>query len=180
MISALLTLTLLAADVTTLEPDPNEWPGEGERRTHFGIGARVHAGALDSVGGAALLLLSEVTGFVSVRVVGHHEVRVGWGLLAGWPDTVAGESNLSFRFNLTPRFSVGAGLFSFIGFYSLRGGVELPVGLRFGPTRRHEITFSVRAEAGGFNRGITFAWYDFEHLSFAYALSAMVGYSAIF
>jgi hypothetical protein len=201
MNTALLVLTLLSAEEGTqplespgpevaapvAEPQsepPTEpadaWPGESNRRVHWGIGARIHAGALDSVGGAALVAMSEVTGFMSLRVFGHHEWRFLWGLAAGWPDTVAGESNVSFRFNLHPRFSVGAGLLAYWGFWSMRGGVEVPFAVRLGSNRRHEITLALRATAGGFNRSSSFVWYDFKHLSFAWSGDVVLGYTAIF
>src|SRR5262245_53847977 len=180
MTSALLILTLLSAEETvstTLEPD--EWPLEG-RRIHYGVGARVHAGVLESVNAPRLLLQSEFTFFVTFRVFGHHEWRWGVGLAAGWPDTVAGETNVSFRFHLSPRLSIGAGAFTYWGFWSMRGGLEVPLALRLGANRRHEITLTVRGGAGAYNNTISFVWYDFKALRPAFTFDAVVGYSAVF
>ncbi len=196
---ALLVLTLLSAEeeaavapppeaeVTAPAPepaapppqDPDEWPGEG-RRVHYGIGARVHTGVLESINVPRLLWQSEFTFFVSIRVFGHHEWRVGVGIAAGWPDTVAGETNVSFRFHLSPRLSVGAGLFTYWGFWSMRAGLEVPFAIRLGPTRRHEIHLTARAAGGAYNNTITFVWYDFPALRPAWSFDVSVGYSAIF
>ena len=190
---ALLVMTLLSADdapdaavaappeaeIVAAPSEPEEWPGEG-RRVHWGIGARVHAGYLESIKVPRLIFTSEFTFFTSVRVFGHHEWRIGVGVAAGWPDTAAGETNVSFRFHLTPRISIGAGLFTYIGFYSIRAGLEVPLSIRLGSNRRHEINVTLRGMAGGYNNTITFAWYRLDDLSFAIGGDVVVGYSLIF
>src|SRR5689334_22419726 len=113
---ALLVLTLLSAEEAAVEApapeaeivapapeplppppeNPDEWPGEG-RRVHYGIGARVHGGLTESIQVLRPIIQSEFTFFTSVRVFGHHEWRIGVGIAAGWPDTLAGETNVSFR-----------------------------------------------------------------------------------
>ncbi len=180
MTPALLILTLLSAEETvasTVEPD--EWPLEG-RLIHYGVGARVHAGVLDSVDVPRLLLQSEFTFFISIRAFAHHEFRAGVGIAAGWPDTVAGETNLSFRWHLNPRFAVGIGTFTYWGFWSMRAGLEVPFALRLGSNRRHEITLVVRGTGGLYNNTVSFVWYDFKALKPAWSLDAVIGYSAIF
>ncbi|MBL8954084.1 MAG: hypothetical protein JNK82_25130 [Myxococcaceae bacterium] len=180
MTSALLILSLLAAEetvVTTVEPD--EWPLEG-RRVHYGIGARVHGGVVESVNAYRMALQSEFAFFVSFRVMGHHEWRWGVGAVAGWPDLAGGATNVSFRYHLNPRFSVGAGAFTYLGFSSMFAGLEVPLSIRLGSNRRHEVSLSFRGGAGAYNNGVTIAWYDFKALRPAWTLDAVLGYSAIF
>lgn len=181
---ALLVVTLLSADADTEvvvaapEPAADEWIGEA-RRVHYGLGAKVHWGLMQSQGAPYLYLQSELAAFLNIRVFGHHEWRVGIGIAAGWPDTFAGESNVSFRFNLSPRFSVGVGLNTFLSLWSIRGGLEVPLAFRFGPTRRHEISLTLRGTAGVFN-GSTFAWWNFRSQRLMWGGDAVLGYSAIF
>lgn len=167
-----------SAVVASPETAADEWPGEG-RRVHFGIGARVHSGVLSTLGNPYLLVQSELLGVISIRVFGHHEWRVQFGIAAGWPDTLAGESSTSFRFHLTPRWSVGVGAVAYWGFWSMRGGLEVPISIRLGATRRHEISLVLRTTAGVFNSS-TLAWYDLKNQRFAIAGDAAVAYSFIF
>lgn len=186
MTSALLILTLLSADeaaasqaAVTSKVEPDEWPLEG-RLIHYGVGARVHAGVLESVNAPRLLLQSEFMFFISIRAFSHHEFRAAIGVAGGWPDTVAGETNLSFRWHLSPRFAIGVGTFTYWGFWSMRVGAEVPIAIRLGSNRRHEITFTVRGTGGLYNNTITFVWYDFRALRPAWSLDAAIGYAAIF
>lgn len=169
-----------APETTVSAPaDPDEWPGEG-RRVHYGIGARVHGGFHESVGARRMLLQSEFTFFTSIRLFGHHELRIGVGIAAGWPDTLAGETNISFRFHLSPRISIGAGAFTYLGFWSMRAGLEVPLAIRLGKNRRHEIMVAVRGMGGGYNNTISFAWYHLEDLRLVLGAELLVGYAAIF
>jgi hypothetical protein len=193
MNTALLLLTLLSADdapapapeaeVVVAAPKsdvyPDEWPGEGTRRVRFGVGARGNFGAMYSQGAIALDLQSEFAFFVAIRVFGHHEWRVGVGIGAGLPDLAASVITTSFRWHLTPRLSVGAGVVTWWGLWSLRGGVEVPFALRLGSNRRYEVTLTLRGMAGVYN-GSTFRWYDFQHQRFAISGDAIVGFAAIF
>ena len=190
----MLLLTLITASVCAAEPAPettadraveaplealpDEWPGE-ERRAHFGVGYRGHLGLMASQDTPFLVLQSELLGLMTVRVGPHNELRVEVGFATGWPDTFAGESNVSFRWALNPHVAVGIGAVAFWGFWSMRGGVEVPLAIRFGGGRRSEITVALRCIAGVYNND-TFVWYDFKMQRFAIAADLVVGYSFIF
>jgi len=181
MTTALLILTLLSAEETvstTVEPD--EWPLEGTRRTRFIVGARVHGGMLMSVNAPRMILQSEFMFFVSFRVMAHHEWRWGIGLFAGYPDLAGGSTTVSFRYHLNPRLSVGLGAFTHWGVSSMVGGLEVPIAVRLGSNRRHEITLAFRGGAGAYNNSAYIAWYFFNQLRPAWTLDAVVGYAAVF
>jgi len=178
MNAAILVLTLLSAEEQVVVPAP-EPVAVPDKPLHYGIGARFHSGLMESQGAPYLYLQSEITFFITLRAFDKHEFRAGVGLAAGWPDTLAGESNVSLRFNLTRHFSIGVGTNAFWSFWSMRGGLEVPFAIRLGENRRHEISLTLRGTAGVFN-GSTFAWWDFKHQHAMFGGDAVLGYSAIF
>jgi len=158
-------------------PPPDTWPGE-EKRVRFGVGPRVFAGVMmDRV--PFLVLQSEVLAALSVRLWKHDELRVQLGLAGGAPDIFGGETNISWRHALDPRYSIGAGFFVYWGAPSYRGGVELVGAMRLGARRRHEVSLSLRASGGVFNP-TTYQWYQFQYLQPAYGADAAVGYTFFF
>jgi hypothetical protein len=170
-----------APEVPVEEPAPapvDEWPGEA-RRVHFGVGYRGHLGMMESERTPFLVLQSELLGLMTVRLGHHNELRVQVGFSAGYPDTFAGESNVSFRWAVNRAVSVGVGVLAFWGFWSMRGGAELPIAIRFGPNRHHEITIALHVTAGVYNNE-TFFWYDFPRQRFAISGDLVAGYSFIF
>ena len=106
-------------------------------------------------------------------------IRDRVGFAGGYPDTVAGESNVGFRWALNQRFTVGISAVALWGFWSLRGGFEVPLSLRLGSSRRHELTLALRCTTGVYNNN-TFVWYDFAKQRFALAGDVALGYSFIF
>ena len=198
----MLLLTLMAATVATAEPAPevtadaaveppvearvetaveppaDEWPGE-HRRTHFGVVYRGHVGLMASQNTPFLVLQSELLAMLTIRLGLHNELRIELGFAAGWPDTFAGESNVSFRWALDQHVYIGIGAVAFWGFWSMRGGVEVPIAVRLDRSRRHELTIALRCTAGVYNND-TFVWYDFKMQRFALAADFVVGYSFIF
>ena len=159
-------------------PEGERWAHE-ERRVHWGVGVRGHVGALVSLNSPQLLAHSGVFGVLSLRTRGHEELRVQLELNVGIPDLFGGESNVSYRFHLTPKLSVGGGLFVFVGAPSIRAGIEVPFGFLIGPSRRHELGASLRLAAGVFNNS-TFVWYDFSKQRFALSAEVTVGYTFLF
>jgi hypothetical protein len=157
---------------------PSAWPQE-ERRWHFGVGYRGHLGMMESQGAAFLVAQSELVGLFTLRVDPHHELRVELGLAAGYPDTFAGESNISFRWALNQRVYLGIGVLGFWGFWSMRAGLELPLAIRLDRRRRHELTFALRTTLGVYNND-TFVWWDFAMQRLAVAGDVVLGYSFLF
>jgi hypothetical protein len=158
-------------------PPPDAWPGE-ERRVRFGVGPRVHAGVMMD-GVAFLVLQSEVLVALSVRLWKHDELRVQLGIAGGAPDIFGGETNISWRHALDPRYSIGAGFFVYWGAPSYRGGLEVIGAMRLGARRRHEVSLSLRVSGGVFNP-TTYQWYQLQYLQPAYGADAAVGYTFFF
>jgi len=168
----------LPAEPEVVPEDPARWQGE-HKRVHWGLGLRAHVGLMQQATTPFLLVQSGLLAFVSVRTFGHQEAIAQVELSGGLPDTVAGESLFAYRFHLTPRFSIGAGLILFWGFWSLRTGIEVPFAIRLGESRRHEVGLAVRATAGVYNN-VTFVWWDFGKQRFAGAFDAALTYAFIF
>jgi hypothetical protein len=159
-------------------PNPEVWAGE-QKRFHFGVGAALHVGFMVQRGVLFVLSQSEAYAAFSIRLIRHDELRVHVGIAAGIPDLFGGETNISYRHHVTPRFSFGIGVFGYWGAPSFRLGVEVPLALRLGATRRHEISVALRFHAGVFNNS-TYVWYDFPRLAFAYATDLAVAYTFFF
>jgi hypothetical protein len=176
MIPLALVLSFVAA--ADVEEKLDEWPGEA-RRVHVGLGYRAHVGLMESQRTPFLVLQSELLGALICRLGDHDELRIQVGFAAGYPDTFAGESNVSFRWALNQRVAIGAGVVALWGFWSLRAGTEVPLSIRLGGSRRHELTVAVRTTTGVYNNS-TFVWYDFAKQRFAIAVDLTVGYSFIF
>ncbi len=158
--------------------DPPPWPGE-ERRFHWGAGARVHFGVMLQLGTPQLLAESGIFGLLSLRTIGHQEFRVQLELNLGIPDLFGGESQISWRCYLHPRFSVGGALLIYVGAPSLQLGAEIPVAFRLGARRQHELGASLRMTGGVFNN-TTFVWYDFGRQRPAFTAELTAGYTYLF
>lgn len=152
-------------------------PAWEDRRVHAGFGLRTHGGAMFQRDTTFLLAETELFGALDVRLFGATSLRVQLGFAAGWPNSVAGETNVSLRFALGERLTLGVGVFGAWSLYAMRGGVEVPLTLRFG--RRHELTFALRASPGVYDN-VTFYWYDLRKQFFALSLDAAVGYAFFF
>ncbi|MFT3711057.1 MAG: hypothetical protein QM817_25805 [Archangium sp.] len=174
----LASLVVLLSSLGALAADDDTWPGEN-RRFHVGVGLRGHGGAMFQRGATFLLLESDVYVAGELRVGKHHAIRLQLSFVAGWPNAAAGETNVSFRFGLTPRVSLGVGVFANWGIFSLRGGVEIPLAFRFGGRRAHEIGLSARVSPGVFNN-VTFVWWDFSKQAFALSVEGTLGYTFFF
>ncbi len=166
------------AEPSAPEVPADQWAGEN-KRVHWGLGLRAHVGLMQQGSISNLLVQSGLIAFVSVRTFGHQEAAISFELSGGIPDTVSGETLITYRFHLTPRFSVGAAAIFFWGFWSLRGGVEVPFTIRLGDSRRHEIGLALRTTAGVYNN-VTYVWWDFEKQRFAIAADFAVTYAFIF
>nr|UXE44858.1 hypothetical protein Hi04_10k_c3807_00023 [uncultured bacterium] len=118
-----------------------------ERRVRFAVGGRLHGGFMLQRSSVFLLAQSEVCFAVRLKVRGD-ELRLQLGLLLGYPDLFGGETNVSFRRALSDRVSLGVGAFAFWGAPSYFGGVELPLAMRLGSARRHEVSIALRVRAG--------------------------------
>jgi hypothetical protein len=175
---ALALLTLLTADGDVVVSAPEPWAGE-DSRVHFGVGYRAHVGLMESEGTPFLVLQSELLGQLGIRLGDHNELRIQIGFAAGYPDTLAGESNVSFRWALGRHLYIGAGAVAFWGLWSMRAGTELPISIRLGASRQHELTIALRATTGVYNNN-TFVWYDFKEQRFAISGEVAVGYAFIF
>jgi hypothetical protein len=158
--------------------DPNVWAGEN-RRVHLGVGALVHGGFMDSGGYPLWILQSELVGIMSIRVKVHDELRIQLGLAGGYPDSVGGEANVSFLHSLSPRLSVGIGGFAFLSLWSLRVGVEVPLVLRVGSSRRHNFIVALRLHTGVFNN-VTLTSWTLGQQRFAFAGDVAAGYAFLF
>ncbi len=154
------------------------WPGE-QKRFHAGVGAALHVGVMVQRG--VPFVLSQSEGYVafSIRLIRHDELRVHVGIAGGIPDLFGGETNVSYRHHLSPRLSFGVGVFGYWGAPSFRLGVEVPLALRLGATRRHELSVALRFHAGVFNNS-TYVWWDWPRLAFAYATDLAVAYTFFF
>ncbi|MBL8954487.1 MAG: hypothetical protein JNK82_27155 [Myxococcaceae bacterium] len=153
----MLVITMLAAEEPTVTaPAPDEWPQE-HRRVHFGAGVRVHGGVLASGLYPLYLLQTEVFGSLNIRLWAHEELRVQLGFSGGWPDMWGGETNVSFHHALTERVSIGFGGFAYLGPWSLRAGLELPIVIR-SSSRRHQLLLGIRLHTGVFNTVPLPAW----------------------
>lgn len=172
-----LVVSLLVA-LPALAADDEPWPGESHR-FHVGVGLRGHGGAMFQRGSTFLLLESQAYVAGELRVGKHHALRLQLAFAAGWPNAAAGETNLSFRFGLTPRVSLGVGVFGYWGLFAMRGGVEVPLALRFGGRRAHEVGVSLRVSPGVFNN-VTFVWWDFSKQAFAFSVEGSLGYTFFF
>lgn len=150
-----------------------------DRRFRVGVGLRTHGGAMFQRGATFLLLQSQLFAAGEVRVGERHALRLQLGFVAGWPDAFAGETNVSFRFGLGARVTLGAGVFAYWGVPSLKGGLEVPLALRFGEQRTHELGLAVRATAGAFNN-VTFVWWDFPNQYAAFSVEGSLGYTFFF
>ncbi len=184
MTALALVLSLLAQTPPDPEPtaqaapDPEVWASE-HKRVHFGFGLRAHGGLMTQLQAPVLLVQSGLNAFVSVRTFGHQEAFASFELSGGLPDTVAGETLLGYRVHLTPRFSIGAGVILFWGFWSMRAGLEVPFAIRIGDSRRHELGIALRGTAGAYNNS-TFVWWDFEKQRPAFTLDAAITYAFLF
>lgn len=158
--------------------DPERWKGE-EKRVHVGIGLRAHVGLMETQGAPILLAASGMFVGVNVRTFRHQEACVSFELTGGFPDTIAGETLITYRFHLTPRFAIGAGVIFLWGFWSFRGGVEVPFTVRLGESRRHELGLAVRGTAGAYNNS-TYVWWDFERQRPAFTLDGAITYTFLF
>lgn len=172
-----LSLVVLLASLPSLAQG-EAWPGE-QRRFHLGLGLRGVGGAMFQRGATFLLLQSQAYVVGELRVGQHHAVRLQLAANAGWPGAFEGETNLSFRFGLTPRVMLGVGVFGVWGLFSLRGGVEVPLALRFGGRRAHELSLALRVSPGAFNN-VTFVWWDFRAQAFALSVEGALGYAFFF
>ena len=159
-------------------PDPDRWEGE-HKRVHWGLGLRAHVGLMHQQDTPFLLVQSGLIAFVSVRTFGHQEASVQLEISGGLPDTVAGETLISYRFHLSPRFSIGAGLILFWGFWSMRAGLEVPFAIRIGTSRRHELGLALRGTAGVYNN-VSFVWWDFARQRPAVTFDAALTYAFLF
>lgn len=168
-------MVLLGAAMARAEA---RWPGE-QRRLHLGVGARSLAGAMFQRGATFLVLEGQLFAVGALRLGDHHELRVQLGLSGGWPYSFEGETNVGVRVALSPRVALGVSGFVAWGLPSLRGGLEVPLSVRFGARRSHEVTLSVRGSAGAFNN-ITFAWWDLAHQAFAWSVEGSLGYTYFF
>jgi hypothetical protein len=176
---ALMLAFVSAADAEVVVPAASDaWPGE-ERKFHFGVGYRGHVGLMGSEGTPFLVLQSELNAMLTCRIGDHDEFRLQVGFAAGFPDTFAGETNLSVHWWTGQRVAVGIGTFGFWGFWSMRLGVEVPVTIRLDRGRRHELALALRSTAGVYNNN-TFVWYDFAKQRFAISAELVAGYSFIF
>lgn len=169
---------LVLVSSAALAEDDEAWPGE-KRRFHAGLGLRGIGGAMWQRGATFLLLESQAYVAGELRVGKHHAVRLQLAANAGWPGAFEGETNLSFRFGLTPRVMLGVGVFGIWGLFSLRGGVEIPLAFRFGGRRAHEISIAARVSPGAFNN-VTFMWWDFKSQAFALSVEGALGYTFFF
>jgi hypothetical protein len=169
-----LSLFLLSAAPEATTP----WPGEASR-VHFGIGYRAHGGVMLQRGAPFLLLESELLVALDVKLPHQHSLRVQLGVAAGWPNALAGETNVSLRLALSPRWSWGLGVFGSWGLFALRGGLEVPISARLGDTRRHELTLALRLSPGAYNN-VSFVWWDFPRQYFAFSADATLGYTFFF
>ena len=97
----------------------------------------------------------------------------------GIPDFFGGESQLSYRFYLRPWLSVGGALVFYIGAPSFRLGAEVPVAVRLGSRRQHEIGASLRFTGGVFNN-TTFVWWDLGRQRPAITAELTAGYTYLF
>ncbi len=149
-----------APPVEAVQVDPDRWKGE-ERRVHVAIGLRAHVGLMHQENTPFLLAASGMFIGLDVRTIGHQEASITFELTGGLPDTVAGETLILYRFHLTPRFSIGAGVILLWGFWSFRGGVEVPFAIRIDEKRKHELGLAVRATGGVYNN-VSYVWWDFE------------------
>jgi hypothetical protein len=155
--------------------DGDAWPGE-PRRFHLGAGYRALSGVMVQRDAPFLVLESQLFAAFDLRVGAQHTLRLQVGLNAGWPHAFGGETNLSFRFLLSPRVSLGVGAFGHWSLFALRGGLELPLSLRFGGRHVHELSLFARVGAGVFNN-VTFAWWDFPRQYFALTVDGGLGYA---
>jgi hypothetical protein len=167
-----------AAEPAPEPTNPDVWAGEN-RRVHIGVGALVHGGFMDSGGYALWMLQSELIGIVSIRVRVHDELRIQLGLAAGYPDSFGGEANVSFLHSLSPRVSIGIGGFAFLGIWSLRVGVEVPLVIRIGSSRRHNFIVGLRLQTGVFNN-VTLPSWVLSQQRFAFAGDVVLGYAFLF
>lgn len=162
------------AEEVVVEPGPEPWAGE-HRRVHAGVGARVHGGLVDSNGFPLWALQSEIFGTLNIRLRGHDELRVQLGLSGGWPDSMGGETNVSFHHSFNPRVSLGIGGFVYLGVWSLRAGVEVPLIIR-STSRRHQLIIGVRLQTGVFNNVAITGW-KLTNQRFALAGGVALGYA---
>jgi hypothetical protein len=175
MIALALVVHFALANVEEVEPSPEIWAGE-QRRVHFGLGLRVHGGLMSSGGAPLWLLQSELLLMLSIRLRGHDELRVQLGLGPGYPDTFGGETNVTFHHAFSPRVSLGIGGFVYWGFWSIRLGVEAPLIIRLGSSRRHLLLLALRVHAGVFNNLPILAW-SLASQRFAVAADLALGYA---
>ncbi len=189
-----LVLSLIATPSVAAEPQPvaaepepiaveahgpsDTWAGE-QKRVHWGLGLRAHVGLMHQQQVPFLLVESGLIVFVSARTFGHQEASIQFELSGGIPDTVAGETLITYRFHLSPRFSVGAGLILYWGFWSMRAGLEVPFAIRIGDSRRHELGIALRGTAGVYNN-ISYVWWDLEKQRFAVTFDAALTYAFLF
>lgn len=176
MHALLLTFALAATDVETrVAPSEAEWAGE-ERRVHASVGARLHGGLIDSNGFPLWALQTELFGALSIRLRGHDELRIQLGVRVGWPDSWGGESNVSWLHALSPTLSLGIGGFAFLGVWSWRAGIEVPLIIRLGSSRRHQVIAGVRLHTGAFNN-VPMPQWKLTNQRFAFAGDVAFGYA---
>jgi hypothetical protein len=97
----------------------------------------------------------------------------------GIPNWLGGETNISYRWPVTQRIWLGVGVPFFIGLAGFRAGVEIPLTVRLGASRRHEVGLALRSTFGMFNNS-TFKWYDFKSQRFALTADAALSYTFLF
>lgn len=169
-----------AEAVISEEPlvDARLWAGE-QKRVHLIVGQRLNGGAMMQQNVPAILVQGGLLIGLNVRTFGHQEASVSFVLSGSLVDTVLGETLVSYRFHLTPRFSVGAGLVFLWGFWSFRGGVEIPFAIRIDEKRKHELGLTLRGTAGGYNNS-TFVWWDFAKHKPAGTIEGALTYTFVF
>jgi hypothetical protein len=138
-------------------PGPELWEGE-HRRVHFGLGIRVHGGLMASAGYPLWMLQSELLVMLSIRLRGHDELRIQISYGTGYPDLLGGESNVSFHHSFSRRVSLGVGVFAYLSVWSMRLGVEAPLIIRIGTSRRHLLVIALRAHSGTFSNLPILQW----------------------
>ena len=175
MTAVMVAFLLCAAEEQTVTaPGPEAWPQE-HRRVHVGAGVRVHGGVLASGLYPLYVLQTEVFGSLNIRLWAHEELRVQLGLSGGWPDLWGGETNVSFHHALNERVSLGLGGFVYLGAWSMRAGLELPIIIR-SSSRRHQLVIAFRLHTGVFNTVPVTAW-RVNHQRFAAAGDLALGYT---